>query len=117
LAGSGRYPVSDSGSTNRASVVIPAAVSPAGGTAATSFTITAATAGLPSNLVEDVRIERPSVSGSTMWQTLTSTTGYAATFTPDAGPGTYAFAARTRDPSPGGVALPFSPFVPITVTP
>jgi hypothetical protein len=117
LAGSGRYAVSDSGSSFLASVVIPVAVSPASGTATASFTITAATVGLPSNLVEDIRIERPNVGGSKSWQSLTAITGYAATFTPDAGPGTYAFAARTRDPSPGGIALPFSPFVPITVTP
>jgi hypothetical protein len=116
-AGSGRYSVSDSGSSFLATFVIPVAVSQASGTVTTSFAVTAATAGLPGNLVEDIRIERPNAGGNKVWQTLTSTTGFAATFIPDAGPGTYAFAARTRDPSPGGVALPFSPFVPITVTP
>ncbi len=116
LAGAGWYTVKDTQSTDTARVGVPVIVSPANGTTSSSFTIKAASPDLPSGLVEDVQIERPRATTWLPWKTLTSTTGFSATFTPDGGAGSYSFRSRTRNPATKA-ATDFSLTATITVSP
>jgi hypothetical protein len=72
---------------------------PTSGPATTAFSIGWAAAVAPSGFVYDVQVSRP---GPTVYaDLLTGTANPGATFTPDAGIGTYAFRARIRNTGNG----------------
>ena len=97
----------------RGSVQIPVAVSPTGGQVVTPFAITWASGPPPSGYVYDVQIRR---AGSTTWQFFRqSAVTTSASFTPDAGVGTYSFQARIRHVASGRAAA-FSTPISISVT-
>jgi hypothetical protein len=98
---------------NLGKLVIPIQVSPAMGDSATTFTITWATAPLPAGFVEDVQIKRPSATSWQPW--LHGISGESGPYTPDAGPGDYAFRDRVRN-SANRTHSRFGPPVPLTVT-
>lgn len=74
---------------------------PSGGSVSTSFTVVAASPEQSIDVVEDVKIKRPGSAGYAPWRTLTSATGFRATFVPDGGLGTYLLAALARNPASG----------------
>jgi uncharacterized repeat protein (TIGR01451 family) len=98
---------------NTGKVVIPVQVAPATGTVSSTFTVTWALSAPAAGLVEDVQIKRPGASWAP-WRHGESTLLEDA-FQPDAGPGTYAFRSRVRDPSDGALSR-FGPPVAIDVT-
>lgn len=93
------------------SVQVPARVSPVSGTTSTTFTIYRASISAPVGSVYDVQIKRPGAASFVNWQIGQTTP--SATFTPDAGAGTYQFRARLRKTSGG--AASYSPAATITV--
>jgi streptogramin lyase len=111
----GVYSYRDPGTpTLTGKVSVPVVVTPASGTTATAFTIRWASATPATGDVHDVQIRRPGSSTYGAWRTATRST--SATFTPDAGPGTYAFRARLRD-SATGKAIGYSAGKTVTVSP
>jgi uncharacterized repeat protein (TIGR01451 family) len=98
---------------NIGKIVIPVQVSPSAGTVDSSFTVTWATAAPPGGLVEDIQIRRPGGSWAPWHHD--ATTLLQDAFQPDAGPGTYAFRSRLRDPSDGAHSR-FGPPIAIDVT-
>jgi plastocyanin len=79
------------------SVAVGLRVNPTSGTTATTFTVTWATAaGVPANYNEDVQVLRPGTTTWANWRTNQTGTSVSATFTPDAGTGTYKFRARLQ---------------------
>jgi plastocyanin len=98
----------------RGSVKVLPAASPKSGTTATMFQLTWAEAAPPPGLVFDVLLKRPG-QASVSLTGASGTTDLSATFTPDAGPGTYSFRARLRDPA-GGLKSGYSPARRITVS-
>jgi plastocyanin len=95
-------------------VRVKPSVSPAKGTAATTFTLTFATAAPPSGDVFDVQVATPATGGSfvTLKRNLTTT---SLTYHATDGPGTYQFRARMRS-SASGVKSAYSPKATITVS-
>jgi plastocyanin len=93
-------------------VVVPLRVSPRMGGVTTMFTVTWATV-VPTGSVADVRIRRLGSTAFVAWKT--GQTLASATFVPDAGPGTYSFKARLRNPA-AAKASAFSPAVAIQVS-
>ena len=93
-------------------ISVPLVVSPTGGTTNTTFTITWASAPPTGGRVFDVEIKRPSPASYAKW--LPGTTETSASFTPDAGPGTYRFRSRLRDTTTGAKSG-YSPGAAITV--
>jgi streptogramin lyase len=93
-------------------ISVPLAVSPTSGGTSTTFTVTWATAAPTGARVFDVQIKRPGTTAYVNWHTTTST---SATFTPDAGAGTYSFRARVRDTG-SGAASGYSSAKPISVS-
>lgn len=84
------------------SVAVALRATPASGTTSTTFTVTWATAaGVPANYNEDVQILRPGASAFANWKVNQTGTAVSATFTPDAGTGTYKFRARLQRGSAG----------------
>jgi uncharacterized delta-60 repeat protein len=77
--------------------------SPTTGTTATTFTITWASASIPSGYAADLIIKRPGANWA-VWMTNRTGAQISATFTPDAGAGTYLFAARLRKVAAGSPA-------------
>ena len=77
----------------------PVVVTPANGTATTSFRITWASTPPAPGRVFDVQIRRPGATNYTDW--VTGTTATSSSFTPDAGRGTYLFRSRLRDAATG----------------
>jgi streptogramin lyase len=75
-------------------ISVPLGVSPASGTATSAFTITWASTPAATGFAYDVQIKRPGTTSYLDWQT--GATSPSATFTPDAGSGTYSFRARLR---------------------
>lgn len=79
------------------SVAVGLRVNPASGTTSTTFTVTWATAaGVPANYNEDVQIMRPGSTTWANWKVNQTGAAISATFTPDAGTGTYKFRARLQ---------------------
>jgi plastocyanin len=74
------------------SVKVPMMVQPSSGTQTTVFTVTWAANHAPTGYVFDIQIRRPNSSSWVTW--LSGQTLNSSTFTPDGGPGTYAFRAR-----------------------
>jgi TolB protein len=83
--------------TMSGSVSVPLTASPSSGGASTAFTVTWATSAPPTGLVYDVQVKRPGARQFRDWTT--GVTSTSASFTPDAGPGTYLFRARLRQTS------------------
>ena len=82
---------------NHGKLVVPVQVSPTSGTQTDSYTITWATAPLPTGFVEDVQIKRHAELADSRWQQWRHGTSLLSdNFVPDAGPGTYAFRDRIR---------------------
>jgi hypothetical protein len=75
-------------------VKVALVVKPGTGTVTTPFTVTWASTTAPSGFVFDVQIKRPGSSVFVFWQM--AQTAKSATFTPDAGVGTYQFQALMR---------------------
>ena len=71
------------------------------GTTATTFTVTWAAATPPTGYVFDVQIRRP---GAAFVGWKTGVTSRTASFTPDAGTGTYSFRARLRNIANGATS-------------
>ncbi|HEX2220775.1 MAG TPA: PKD domain-containing protein, partial [Gemmatimonadales bacterium] len=111
-AGSYAYYCSLHGNRHSGKIRVPVQVSPAGGTAATAFTVTWASASAPSGYVYDIQIQRPGTTGFVNWKT--GQTARSATFTPDRGAGTYSFRARLKKTS-NGRASGYSPTQSVTV--
>ena len=111
-AGTYAYHCSLHGSRHSGKVRVPVQVSPARGSAATTFTVTWASADAPSGYVYDVQIKRPGATGYVSWKT--RQTARSATFAPDRGAGTYSFRARLRKTS-NGRASGYSPARSVTV--
>jgi plastocyanin len=91
---------------------VPVGTFPLTGSASTGFTITWASAAPLTGYVFDVQIKRPG-GVWTNWQT--NQTVQSATFTADAGVGTYSFRARYHNNS-NGKASGWSPAVSITIS-
>jgi plastocyanin len=98
FANAGNYSIVDAGSSNRETVKVAPTASPKSGSPSTIFTVTWATAPLPSGRVADVQLKRPN---GVFVDWLTDQTAPSATFTPDSGTGTYSFRARLRDTNTG----------------
>ena len=98
---------------NNGKLVVPVQVGPASGGETTTFTVTWALTEPPPGLAEDIQIKRPG-AGWSHWQH-NETTTLQAPFTPDAGPGTYSFRSRMRNPSQGTHSR-FGPPISITVS-
>jgi uncharacterized repeat protein (TIGR01451 family) len=98
---------------NVGKLVIPVQVSPSSGSVSSEFTLTWATAPLPTGYTEDVQIKRP---GSSTWERfIHGTSGESTTFVPDVA-GEYAFRDRIRRISNRNHSR-FGPPVTFTVTP
>jgi len=96
--GAGTYKVLDSTTGHTGKVQVQMTAAPASGGTSTSFTITWASAVTP-GAVYDVQVKRP---GSSVYAAFrTGVTTLSASFTPDAGAGTYVFRAKTRAPGGG----------------
>ncbi len=93
--------------------VTPSA-SPKTGATSTSFTISWAKTAPPSGIVFDVKIKRPGQKFARLTPP-NGTTDLSTSFTPDAGPGTYSFRARLRDPAKG-LTSGYSPARRVTVS-
>ena len=107
LVAAGTYQYQDVTNGGAATVKVPMVLMPASGTASTKFTITWAAAPLHLlNYVFDVQIKRPGSSLFVSW--MTGVTALRASFTPDAGAGTYSFRARLRY-APTNAATGYSP--------
>jgi plastocyanin len=91
-------------------VSVPVVVMPS----ASASTVKWASAAPATGDVHDVQIRRPGSTAYGAWRTGTRST--SATFTPDAGPGTYAFRARLRDEA-SGKAIGWSAGKTVTVSP
>ena len=104
FAAAGNFPyrstLGPSGMTG--SVSVPGVVAPTTGGTSTTFTVTWASAPLPSGYVVDVQIRRPGTSTWTNWRL--NQTGTSTTFIPDAGTGTYEFRARLKRTGVGSAA-------------
>ena len=95
----GSYKLIDSASGHTSTVSVGMTAQPTSGTAATAFTLTWAAASATSGFAYDVQVSRP---GPTVFaDLLAGTADPSATFTPDAGVGTYAFRARIRNTGNG----------------
>jgi plastocyanin len=81
------------------SVKVPVELSDTGGPRAATFTVTWGAAALPSGYVADVQVKRPGATRYVMWKK--GVTSRSASFTPDAGAGSYLFRARLRKPANG----------------
>jgi hypothetical protein len=112
FANAGRYPIVDTATSNRYSLAVPTRALPLSGNLSTTFTIRWSTTDPRPGYVADVQIKRPGETSFSDW--LTDEQGRFATFTPDAGVGTYAFRARLRN-SGNGKASGYSPSASITV--
>jgi plastocyanin len=80
-------------------VKVPMLVTPSSGTQSTVFTVTWAANHAPTGYVFDIQIRRPNSSSWVTW--LSDQTLNSSTFTPDGGPGQYAFRARYRNTTNG----------------
>jgi hypothetical protein len=89
----GSYPVGDI-HASKSTIKVPISVLPATGSTSMNYTITWASEALPAADVADVQIKRPGGTAFSDW--LTNQASSSASFTPDAGPGTYTFRARLR---------------------
>ncbi len=101
--------------THTGTVTVAPKVSPASGTAATSFVVTWATGTgnvVPLGWVMDVQVKTPGSAAFVPWQTAVLTK--SATFVAAAGIGAYQFQARIRLPA-NGTASGWSPIASITV--
>jgi streptogramin lyase len=78
-----------------AKVAVPVLRSPTSGTTSTVFTIRWAASAPAAGFAFDVQIKRPGSTKYVAWHTSVTTT--SATFTADAGVGTYSFEARLHD--------------------
>jgi hypothetical protein len=110
----GSYAVIDQTSGHVQTVQVPLVVSPKSGNGTRSFHLRWASYGSASGRLFDIQIERPGDASSSSWRR--GVTATAGSFIPDAGPGTYAFRARVRNPSTGA-RCEWSPIAEITVTP
>jgi hypothetical protein len=108
----GTYLVIDGRSGQLASVEVSVRVDPDTGPIGGSFRIHWAWDRLPPPYVADVQIKRPGSQEFVDW--LTDQTSFAATFVPDAGPGTYEFRALVRNSIYGAVS-DYSPAASIDV--
>jgi hypothetical protein len=109
----GTYTVSDIGTANTSTLAVSPTGAPQSGTTATHFTITWASANVKAGYVVDVEVQRPGASGFVAWQTGVRTR--SASFTPDAGAGSYAFHARLRKTA-NSAATDWSPTVTVSVS-
>jgi streptogramin lyase len=73
---------------------VPLEIAPKAGDTSTVYTVTWASAPPAPGFVSDIQIKRPGSPSFVTW--LSGQTGTSADFSPDAGPGTYAFRARLR---------------------
>jgi plastocyanin len=105
-AGTYRYGCTIHPTQMSANVRVPLTVSPATGTTGTSFTITWASGSPPAGYVVDVQVKRPGATKFVSWKS--GVTGTGASFTPDAGAGTYQFRGRLRNTA-NGKAAKYSP--------
>jgi plastocyanin len=95
----GSYPIIDQATGRKSTVKVSMTVSPGSGTSATAFTLTFAAASAPAGYAYDLQVKRP---GATAYADFSvGTVDPSATFTPDSGPGSYSFRARTRNTSNG----------------
>jgi plastocyanin len=90
-----RYTVDDAFSANTGTIAVPVRVTPGSGTTSTTFTVTWSSAALSGGFQADIQIRRP----GSPWRNwiVNQTTTTSATFTPDAGTGTYQFRARLEN--------------------
>lgn len=97
-------------------VKVPILAAPKTGNTTTVFTITWAAASIPLGYNVDIQISRPGGPGFVDWKTNQTNTQKSATFTADAGTGTYSFQARLQNTASGN-ASNYSTPVTITVNP
>jgi virginiamycin B lyase len=109
----GTYAYEEAASSATASIRVPLKVSPAFGSTATVFTVTWSAIAAPSGYAFDVEIKRPGTSAYVQWKNGTS--ARSASFTADAGAGTYSFKARLRKLA-NGAASGYSPVKTIKVS-
>lgn len=81
----------------KGTVAVPMRRSPSSGTTTTAFVLTWASSSPPAGHVVDVQVKRPGTTSFVNWKT--NQTARQASFTPDAGAGTYAFRSRLRNTS------------------
>jgi uncharacterized repeat protein (TIGR01451 family) len=97
---------------NTGKLVVPVQVAPGSGDQTTAFQVTWALTQPQAGMVDDIQIKRPGGQWG-HWMGGQTTTLQSA-FTPDAGPGTYAFRSRLRNMTNGAKSR-FGPPVSITV--
>ncbi|HEX9235249.1 MAG TPA: plastocyanin/azurin family copper-binding protein [Actinomycetota bacterium] len=85
-------------------VTVPPKAQPRTGTTTTVFTITWAVTSVPSGFNEDIQIMRPTSTSWVAWKSNKTGTSISATFTPDAGTGTYLFRARLQNSTTNGAS-------------
>src|SRR5207245_10197155 len=90
----GSYAVLDQVTALTGTVKVGLTALPSSGGTSTTFTVTWANQTAPSGYLYDVQIKRPRGGGWMSWHTKYAPA--SATFTPDAGTGTYQFRARLR---------------------
>jgi hypothetical protein len=94
----GTYPVVDPVTNASSSVAVPVV----GKLVSAAIAVTWSAAAPPSGFVFDVQVQRPHQTGFAAWQVGTS--AQSATFTPDAGSGTYSFRALLRNAGNGSAS-------------
>jgi HYR domain len=109
----GTYKLTDSATGHASTVSVAMTATPRSGTLGTSFAIGWAAAGPPPGYAYDVQVRRPGTTAYADVQPATSEP--SATFTPDAGAGTYYFRSRLRNTNNGASSGWSSP-KPITVS-
>jgi N-acetylglucosamine-6-sulfatase len=94
-------------------VSVPIRTTPSSGARTTAYTVTWATATSAADYVYDVQVRRPGSTTFVDWRVGVSNP--SASFTPDAGSGSYTFRARLRKPAVNK-ATGYSPFASIRVS-
>jgi hypothetical protein len=112
FVGAASYQLVDSATQHRGTLKVAMTITPTTGCTGTTFTVTWASAGPPTNYVFDIQIRRPGSANFVDW--LTGQTTAQAPFIPDTGQGSYAFKSRIRN-SGNGKAAGYSPQKKITV--
>jgi streptogramin lyase len=96
----GSYPYRDpTAPALTGSISVPVVASPASGSTSTPFAITWATRTAATGFVYDVQVKRPGSTSYVDWRK--GTTAPSASFSPDAGHGSYSFRARLRNLASG----------------
>jgi plastocyanin len=95
----GSYPIIDQATGHKSALKVSMTVAPGAGTTTTAFTLTFAATSAPAGYAYDLQVKRPGVTAYA--DLAVGTAAPNASFTPDAGPGSYSFRVRIRNTGNG----------------